>query len=266
MFSGMDLELVKRVGVNAAIQSAEIIRNSLGNITAVSKKGAIDLVTEADTGSEKIIIETIRSKFPDHAILAEESGLNKGTSACKWVIDPLDGTTNFAHQLNHFSISIAFSLDEKVVTGVVLNPLTGELFSAIQGNGAELNGRSIRVSDEDKISDSLLVTGFPYNLKEIFDTLILRFSSCLKAARGVRRLGSAALDLCYVACGRFDGFWEQNLKPWDTAAGMLIAQEAGAAITDFKNKPFSIDKDEILATNGKIHNKMISLLEIKETV
>ncbi len=261
----MDLELVKRVGTAAAIKSAKIIRSCLGNITDINKKGAIDLVTEADTRSEKIIIETIRDAFPDHAVLAEESGFNKGDEAFQWIIDPLDGTTNFAHQLNLFSISIAFALNGDVATGVVLNPMTEELFTAVRGNGAQLNGQPITVSQADKVSESLLVTGFPYNLKEIFEPLIERFSSCLIASRGIRRLGSAAIDLCYVACGRFDGFWEQNLKPWDTAAGMLIAKEAGATITDFSNRPFSVEKDELLATNGKIHNEMIKILELKET-
>jgi myo-inositol-1(or 4)-monophosphatase len=131
----------------------------------------------------------------------------------------------------------------------------------VQGQGAELNARPIRVSDEDDISESLLVTGFPYDLKRILELLMVRFSNCLQASQGVRRLGSAALDLCYLACGRFDGFWEQNLKPWDTAAGSLIASEAGAVITDFSGQPFTIDKKEILATNGKIHKQMLSLLE-----
>lgn len=149
--------------------------------------------------------------------------------------------------------------------GIVLNPVTGELFTAIEGKGADLNGRPIRVSDTKEVSESLLVTGFPYNLKEIIDALMARFANCLKAARGVRRLGSAALDLCYTACGRFDGFWEQNLKPWDTAAGLLIARESGSVVTDFSNRPFSIDKKEILATNGNIHEQMLSLLKLGDT-
>jgi myo-inositol-1(or 4)-monophosphatase len=147
-----------------------------------------------------------------------------------------------------------------------LSPVTGELFTAVKGKGAALNGRSIRVSNSPTVSESLLVTGFPYNLKDYFNPLLTRFSNCLQASQGVRRLGSAAIDLCFVACGRFDGFWEQNLKPWDTAAGELIAREAGAVITDFSNKPFTIDKKEVLATNGKIHKEMLSLLELKDTI
>jgi myo-inositol-1(or 4)-monophosphatase len=258
----MDLELVKRTGIAAAYKGADALRARLGAISNINKKGAIDLVTEADIESEKLIIETIRTRFPGHAILAEESGLNVGESDCQWIIDPLDGTTNFAHGLELFSISIAFALNEKIVVGIVLNPETGELFTATHGKGSTLNGKHINVSNSETVSESLLVTGFPYNFHEILNPLMIRFSNCLNASLGVRRLGSAALDLCFVACGRFDGFWEQNLKPWDTAAGMLIAREAGAIITDFSNRPYTVDKKEILATNGKIHKEMLSLLEL----
>ncbi len=261
----MDLELIKRVSVGASYKSADLLHKYLGNISQISKKGAIDIVTEADIESERVIIETIRGKFPDHTILAEESGLSKEGAECKWIIDPLDGTTNFAHQLGLFSVSIAFMMDDDIKVGVVLNPETGELFTAIKGQGAMLNGHTIKVSGSKRVAQSLLVTGFPYNFKDILGPLITRFKNCLEASMGVRRLGSAALDLCFVACGRFDGFWEQNLKPWDTAAGLLIAKEAGAEVTDFSNTPFSVDKKELLATNGSIHDEMISLLEINQT-
>lgn len=259
----MDLELVKRVGISAAYKAGKVLLSSLGRISVINKKGAIDLVTEADTGSEKVIIETIRARFPDHAILAEESGLNKGEAHYKWIIDPLDGTTNFAHNLGLFSVSIAFALNGNIVLGIVLNPVTEELFTAVAGKGAMLNGRPVKVSNSKVVSESLLVTGFPYDFNKMLNPLLTRFSHCLKASQGVRRLGSAALDLCFVACGRFDGFWEQNLKPWDTAAGALIASEAGGVITDFSNRPYTVDKKEILATNGKIHKEMLSLLELK---
>ncbi len=262
----MDLEPVKRVAVAAAYKGARAIMPFYGRLSKINKKGAIDLVTEADTESEKIIIETIKTVFPDHSILAEESGLNHGNSESKWIIDPLDGTTNFTHQLGIFSVSIAFALNGNVVVGVVFNPAAGELFTAVKGNGAALNGRPITVSNKNKISESLLVTGFPYNHQKIFKTLMSRFSACLRASQGIRRLGSAALDLCFVACGRFEGFWEQNLNPWDTAAGALIAKEAGAVITDFSNGPFDIYEKEILATNGKIHKEMLSLLELKDII
>lgn len=262
----MDLKPVKRVAVAAAYKGARVIMPFYGRLSKINKKGAIDLVTEADIGSEKIIIETIKAKFSDHSILAEESGLNNGNSESKWIIDPLDGTTNFTHKLGLFAISIAFALNGNIVVGVVLNPASGELFTAIKDKGATLNGSSIKVSNADKVSESLLVTGFPYNHKKIIKALMTRFAGCLKASQGVRRLGSAALDLCFVACGRFEGFWEQNLNPWDTAAGALIAQEAGSVITDFSNRPFDIYEKEILATNGKIHKAMLSLLELKDII
>jgi myo-inositol-1(or 4)-monophosphatase len=258
----MNLDAIIETGIRAAFKGAETIRSLAGKIH-VGKKGDIDLVTEADFGSEKAIIQIISGCFPDHAILAEESGGKKGNPICQWIIDPLDGTTNFAHGVNHYAISIAFSLDRKIAVGIVLNPENGELFTATTGKGAALNGDPISVSSAASVSESLLVTGFPYNFKEILPAVSTRFTNCLCAARGIRRFGSAALDLCYVACGRFDGFWEQNLKPWDTAAGYLIAREAGATITGFDNCDFTISDKEILATNGKIHQEMISLLRLK---
>ena len=258
----MELELVKRVGISAALKGAKILRSYFGNLKNISKKGTIDLVTEADMNSEKAIIETIRKAFPEHSILAEESGLSDQTSLYQWIIDPLDGTTNYAHQVGLFAISIAFAMNQTIVVAIVLNPITEELFTASKGNGAMLNSQTINVSTTPNVSESLLVTGFPYNLKSMLDPLMERFSNCLRTAQGVRRLGSAALDLCYVACGRFDGFWEQNLHPWDTAAGVLIASEAGAMVTNFSNQLFTIEQKEILATNGKIHNEMLEILKI----
>ena len=259
----MDLDLVKRVGIAAAYKGGNVLRSHYGKIAKIDKKGDIDLVTEADTKSEKIIIETIKKLFPDHSILAEESGWNTGEADHQWFIDPLDGTTNFAHGLGLFSISIAFALNGETVLGIVLIPETREMFTAVKDKGAELNGRPINVSASKTVSESLLITGFPYDLMDVLNPLMIRFANCLKASQGVRRLGSAAIDLCFVACGRFDGFWEQNLKPWDTAAGEFIAREAGAMITDFSNNPFSVNNKEILATNGNIHKEMLSLLQIK---
>ena len=259
----LDLDYIKDIGIGAAYRSAEILNKYFGKLFTITKKGPDDLVTEADIESEKQIISTIRRRFPDHQILAEESGLDSaGDSGCRWIIDPLDGTTNFTHQLPIFSISIAFAVDDEIAVGLVLNPVSGELFSAIRGKGATLNASAIKVSAQEKISESLLVTGFPYDSKMNLKPLVFRFEKCLKASRGIRRLGSAALDLCFVACGRFEGFWEENLKPWDTAAGLLIAQEAGATVTDFSGSAYTLDKKEILATNGRIHMEMQSLMEI----
>jgi myo-inositol-1(or 4)-monophosphatase len=259
----MDIEEAKRVGIEAIYNGARVLRNHFGRTSQIDKKGVFDLVTEADTESEKQIMETIRKAFPDHAILAEESGANKGTDEYQWLIDPLDGTTNYVHQLPFFTIAIALAVRGNIELGLILNPMDGELYAAIAGKGATLNGKSIKVSSTASVSDSLLVTGFPYDFNEIAEPAMKRFSDCQQASQGVRRLGSAALDMCYLACGRFDGFWEQNLKPWDKAAGAVIAAEAGAVITNFSNQPFSINQKEILITNGRIHEEMLSLLKIE---
>jgi len=259
----MDLDHIRRIAVAAAQEGAAVLHSRLGRLSDIQKKSATDLVTEADKASEKRILEIIRSAFPDHGILAEESGTNEGSTHLQWIIDPLDGTTNFAHELGVFSVSVAFKINDDVVVGVVLDPLRGELYWSVAGEGAWLNNRPISVSQTEAVADSLLVTGFPYNFEEHLDTIMLRFTNCLKAAQGMRRLGSAALDLCYVACGRFDGFWEQELKAWDTAAGMLIAREAGARITDFQDQPYTPGDRELLATNGHIHREMMSLMSLK---
>jgi len=258
----MDFEPYKQVAITAAEKGARILHMRFGNISQIRKKAAQEIVTEADTESEKEIITVIHSRFPEHGILSEESGLKAGASDYKWIIDPLDGTVNFAHQIPIFCISIALEFQDDMVLGIVFNPLNAELFSAIKGQGAQLNGQPIHASAISTITDSLLVTGFAYNVNEIFEPVITRYGNCLKAAQGMRRLGSAALDLCYVACGRFEGYWEQNLKPWDTAAGALIAAEAGGQVTTFSNQPYTPDQKEILATNGLIHREMLDLLKI----
>jgi len=259
----MDLEPFRLAATAAAYKAARVLQSRFGNITRVRKKDAVEIVTEADTESEKEIIAAIQAKFPEHAFLCEESGLQEGTDEFRWIIDPLDGTVNFAHNVPIFSISIALTHRGELVLGVVLNPMDGELYSAVRGQGAQLNGRPIRVSSTRALSESLLITGFPYNIQEIFEPVMIRYGTCLKASQAVRRLGSAALDLCYVACGRFEAFWEQCLKPWDTAAGVLIAVEAGAKVTTFSNRPYRLGDEELLATNDHIHEEMIRLLEIE---
>ncbi len=256
----MDEEKVRQTALGAARGASDILLKYYGKARVVKKKGEIDLLTQADTASEKIIVQTLGSAFPDHAILAEEGSGVEANSPCTWIVDPLDGTTNYAHGLPLFSISIALAIEGKTVFGLVLNPVTRELFMASEGQGATLNGRSISVSRATDLSDSLVVTGFPYGLKSMMDELMERFSRVLPQVQGVRRLGSAALDLCYVACGRFDGFWEQNLAPWDTAAGECIVREAGGVVTDFSKAPFTPGGDQILATNGVIHEDLLSLL------
>jgi myo-inositol-1(or 4)-monophosphatase len=258
----MDLKSVKRVGIAAAFKGAEILRANFGKKRNIHKKGAKDLLTESDTESEKQIIDTIRKAFPYHGIIAEESGIDNNDSDYVWIVDPLDGTTNFAHNIGLFAVSIAFSIKNDIAAGIVLNPMTGELFTAVKGEGAELNGVPIHVSETTSVSESLLVTGFPYDMKEL-EPIQSRFFNCLKPSQGIRRLGSAALDLCFVASGRFEGFWEENLKPWDTAAGIIIVDEAGGKISDFSGTPYDLYKNEILATNSIIHDEMLKLLEIK---
>ena len=261
----MDLNQLKAVALAAAHRGGNFIRSRLDRTRQIEHKGEIDLVTEADLGAEKRIIDTIRARFPDHTILSEEQGLTVGRSGYHWIIDPLDGTTNFAHGLTTCCVSIAVEKDNQPLIGIVWSLFTEELFSAVRGDGAFLNGRRLSVSDIDQVQGSLLVTGFPYNVKEIMAPVMNRFARCLKASQGVRRLGSAALDLCYVAAGRFDAFWEEQLHPWDTAAGHLIVTEAGGQVTDFNNLPFEPGMKSILASNGRIHNRMLDLLDLKGT-
>lgn len=258
----MDLAPCKQTAVAAAYQAAAILRSRFGNISRIHKKDAVEIVTEADLESENAIISAIRARFPEHSILSEESGLSKRNDEFQWVIDPLDGTVNFAHQVPIFCISIALTFKGDMVLGVVLNPVDGQLYTALRGQGAQLNGLPIQVSNAAAVSESLLVTGFPYHIREIFEPIMIRYGNCLQASQAVRRLGSAALDLCYVACGRFEGFWEQRLKPWDTAAGALIASEAGATVTTFSNQPYQLGDQEILVTNGHIHREMLGLLKL----
>jgi myo-inositol-1(or 4)-monophosphatase len=258
----MDLNRIMEVATDAAYKSAHLLQSYFGGSYDISSKGARDLITEADTASERIIGETIARAFPGHSILAEEGGLSRGDSKYRWLVDPLDGTINFAHGLTIFAVSIAFELAGDVTAGIVLNPVTGEFFSAAAGKGARLNDHPIRVSTVNRLPDSLLATGLIYDTVDHLDPLMTRFRAGVAAALGVRRLGSAALDLCFLACGRFDGYWEENLKPWDTAAGALIASEAGATLSDFSNQPYRIEKKQILATNGRIHRQMLSTLQI----
>lgn len=226
----------------------------------IQYKGAVDLVTQFDTRSQTIIVKEIEQRFPDHAILSEENIMKTTESSLKWIIDPLDGTTNFAHGLPIWSISIALEYEGNIIVGVVYDPTRKELFSATSGSGAYCNSCSIHVSQIQDLDVALLVTGFPYDIRESADNNLDNFSKFAVRSQAVRRLGSAALDLCYTACGRFDGYWEQKLSPWDQAAGMLILLEAGGKITDFQGAPFSIYGNQVLATNGLIHEQMISVL------
>jgi myo-inositol-1(or 4)-monophosphatase len=226
----------------------------------VEFKGHANLVTIADKKSEELIIGGILSRYPSHSILAEESGATQSGAPVKWIIDPLDGTTNFAHGYPFYCVSIAVEEKGEIVCGAVYDPVREEMFSAARGAGAYRNGERLKVSNVDRLSQALLITGFPYNFRERLDTVIRQFGKFLVASQAVRRGGSAALDLCYVASGRLDGFWELYLQPWDTAAGHVILEEAGGRVTDFKGGPFSIYNKETLASNGLLHEEMRSVL------
>jgi myo-inositol-1(or 4)-monophosphatase len=236
----------------AAAETGEVLSRKQQSEFTISKKGRVDLVTEMDLLAEALIIDRIHTHFPEHQILAEEGGASVGSVPIKWIIDPLDGTTNYAHGYRFFSVSIGVELEGEIVLGVVYDPICDELFSSIRGEGAKLNGRTISVSEETDLLDSLLCTGFSYGEEEIDQNLRL-FNQMTRVARSIRRDGSAALDLCYIACGRFDGFWELSLNPWDVAAGTLIVKEAGGSVSRFDGSEYSVYDRECLATNGRIH-------------
>lgn len=252
--------------LNFAIETARdagrLLLEKFDRGIAVSKKGEIDLVTEADLASEALIIERIRSYYPRHSILAEESGeavIAGGDASWKWIIDPLDGTTNFAHAYPCWCVTLALEHNGEIVVGVTYDPTRNELFSAEKGRGASLNNQPIRVSKTETLGDALMVTGFPYDIKRRED-FARHLTQFLLNSRGVRRDGSAAIDMAYVACGRFDGFWEEGLKPWDMAAGVLLIEEAGGQISYYDGSRHSIYKPPICASNGLIHSQMLEIL------
>ena len=230
--------------------------------TVHSKGEAINLVTEADLQSEKAIIESIRKAFPEHQILSEEQGLQDiPQHAIKWIIDPLDGTVNFAHGFPMYNVSIGVEYEGTCVVGVIYDPTRDELFLAQQGHGATLNDTPIHVSTKPTLAEALLTTGFAYDIHTATDNNLKEFCAFTVRAGGMRRTGTAAIDLAYIACGRLDGFWELQLKPWDTAAGKIIVEEAGGKITDYAGDSYSIYGSTLLATNGLIHSEMLGTLK-----
>ena len=258
--------------LNFAIQTARdagsMLAERLGRVLQVSNKGEIDLVTEVDVASERLIIDRIKSHYPRHAILAEESGASEGVdssrasgeqSEWKWIIDPLDGTTNYAHGYPCFCVSIAAEHKGKLVLGVIYDPMRDEMFSVERGQGAALNGRRIRVSQTSDLNRAMLCTGFPYDVRERGE-FARHFTNFIMNAQAVRRDGSAALDLAAVACGRFDGFWEEGLRPWDVAAGVLMIEEAGGRVSRYDGAPFDIYAPPILTSNGQVHAAMMRVL------
>ena len=246
----------KLIAIQVARKAGAVLKKKMGSKRTIGFKGSINLVTEMDLLSEKIIVDEIERRFPDHAVLAEERPAPEKLSRFLWIIDPLDGTTNYAHGYPIFSVSIALAREGEIVLGVVYDPTRDELFTAERGKGARLNGRKIQVSSESNLSRSLLATGFPYDLRETKVNNFDHFRNFALRAQGLRRGGSAALDLCYVAAGRFDGFWEMKLGPWDIAAGSLMVAEAGGQITDFLGRPLNLSGKHVLASNGKIHSIM----------
>jgi myo-inositol-1(or 4)-monophosphatase len=247
--------------VNIAKEAGSVIREGFGKSFKIEfKTGENNLVTEIDKASEKVITDFIRKKYPSHSILAEEGSGEQNDSEYLWVIDPLDGTTNFAHGLPIFSVSIGLQKNGKTIAGVVYDVMRGIIFSAELGAGAFAKSEKIVVSNNDNLAHSMLVTGFPYNKKENPDKLFERFIALTKTARGVRRLGSAAIDFCYLASGVFDGFWEVHLHPWDICAGKLIVEEAGGLVTDFHGNKTNIYTKRILSTNGNIHEQVIKVM------
>ncbi|HSK72957.1 MAG TPA: inositol monophosphatase family protein [Pyrinomonadaceae bacterium] len=250
--------------IETAREAGQILLEKSGRKINVSKKGNINLVTEADLASEKLIIERIRSYFPKHSILAEETGENivviEGENRWKWIIDPLDGTTNFAHGYPCFCVTLALEHDGEIVIGVTFDPTRNELFAAEKGRGATLNNKPMRVSDTENLSEALLVTGFPYDVAQRQE-FARHFVEFIYKSRGIRRDGSAAIDMAYVSCGRFDGFWEEGLNPWDVAAGLLLIEEAGGRVSYYDDSPFSIYTPPICASNGLIHAEMLEVLK-----
>ena len=248
--------------IETARDAGHILMEKFGRKINVSKKGDINLVTEADLASEALIIERIKSYYPKHSILAEEAGnavVIGGENTWKWIIDPLDGTTNFAHGYPCFCVTIALEHDSEIVLGVTYDPTRDEMFAAERGRGATLNGKPIRVSETEALSEALIVTGFPYDFKRR-DDFARHLTRFLVESRGVRRDGSAAIDMAYVACGRFDGFWEEGLNPWDMAAGLLLIEESGGQVSGYGGSKFNIYEPPIVASNGLIHGQMLDVL------
>ncbi|MEB3197636.1 MAG: inositol monophosphatase family protein [Candidatus Sericytochromatia bacterium] len=248
--------------IATARAAGQVLREGLNSPREIRYKGAIDLVTEMDLAAERIILDAIRARFPDHAILSEEAGASEGATrgGYRWVVDPLDGTTNYAHGLPLFCVSIGLERDGVPVLGVIYAPVLDELYAAELGCGATLNGKPIHVSQTNDLNRSLLVTGFPYDV-QVKSSNLQHFGSFIHAVQAVRRLGSAAIDLAWVAAGRFDGFWEPRLAPWDLCAGSVIVSEAGGRVSAYDGGPFSIYGKEVLASNGLVHEAMIGVLQ-----
>jgi myo-inositol-1(or 4)-monophosphatase len=249
------------IAIKAAREAGGLLAERFHQQLTIEKKGEVNLVTDADREAEGLIKRIISSHFPDHAFKAEEGTETSRKSRYLWMVDPLDGTTNYAHGFPVYCVSIALLRDMQAIVGCILNPNLDECFTTEKGLGAYLNGNRIAVSREGHLADSLLATGFPYDIRESSDNNLREFCSFATAALAIRRAGSAALDLAYVACGRFDGFWEFKLSPWDIAAGSLMVEEAGGKVTSWSGGRYDLFTGEILASNGTIHEQMFNILK-----
>ena len=257
--------MLKNTLLKAAEAGAkELVRFFNGDFKITNKEGVNNPVTEADHASEKAIFEVIQKEFPAHFILSEEAGEYKMDSDYKWIIDPIDGTINFANGIPICCVSIGVEYQGKIIMGAVFNPLMNEFYFAEKGQGAYLNDKKLFVSNKTKVIDSCLVTGFPYTYLDAPNGPLQIFEKLIRKGVPVRRLGSAAIDLCWVAAGRFDGFYEHKLQAWDSAAGFLMVEEAGGIVTDFKGASYSVYQPQILATNGKIHEEMLAVVNGKD--
>ena len=257
-----DPETLRDAAVSWAREAGAILRQAYGGTHALERKRATDLVTETDRRAEALILSRLRERFPDHAVLAEESGAHEAErAAVRWLVDPLDGTTNFAHNYPCFCVSIGAEAGGALVAAAVYDPVREEMFAAAAGAGATLNGAPIRVSPVERLEDALIVTGFPYEVRREPERHMPLFQAFLVRAQAIRRDGSAALNLCYLAMGRFDGFWEDDLAPWDMAAGVLLVREAGGRVTRYDGSPFTLEGRQILATNGRLHEPMQEVIE-----
>lgn len=253
--------------IEAVVRAGEFQKSRFGSKISIHKKGRIDLVTEVDLEVERMFRAMIAARFPDHAVLAEEMGETVPAAALnassgpryRWVFDPLDGTSNYAHGIPIYCATLALEIDGVPAVGAVFDPSRNELFTAERGVGAWMNGERLHVSETGVLSDAMLVTGFPYDVRERLDDFLALFGEYLRSARAVRRLGSAAIDLCWVAAGRMDGFWERGLNAWDVMAGGLIVQEAGGRVTAFDGGPWQPFDGHVLASNGLIHEAMTAI-------
>jgi len=247
------------VALSAARRAGEVLREGFGAEHDITYKGEVDLVTEIDEEAERVIRKELLGTFPTYGMLAEEGGGRSGEEDARWIVDPLDGTTNYAHGLSIFCVSIALERGGQVVLGVVHDPMGEETFVGERGRGATLNGQPIKVSDTDELIRALIATGFPYDRAEMPEALEL-FGRLAATTRGMRRLGSAALDLCYVASGRLDGYYERGIWPWDLAAGSVIVEEAGGELTNYRGDVLDLARREIVASNGRLHPAMTRLI------